>query len=222
MTERLVVHDLVVRELSGTAEELHAKPMPTNGNDTELWVMKPTAPALVMGSSQKPDLFDLDRLRADGVELAGRRSGGGAVFIDPASTVWIDVLAPRSSSLWSSDLSENFLIIGRIWQQALSSLGLVTELYGEAPEKNAAAAVACWAGVGWGELMVGDVKVVGLSQRRTRWGARVQGMAVLDGSSVRVGAYVRPEYQPALDGAIPTMVTDLAVSTVTPAVLAAF
>lgn len=214
--------ECVVHEFVGAAEELHARPMPTTGDHAELWVMRPTAPALVMGSSQKSDLFDLDRLHADGVELASRRSGGGAVFIDPAAIVWIDVLAPRSSELWSSDLSENFLIVGRVWQQALHSLGVATQLCAEAPKKSDAATLACWAGVGWGELTVGAAKIVGLSQRRTRWGARVQGMAVLDASSEQVGAYLRPKHRPALAGAISTMATGLTPAAVESAVLAAF
>ena len=143
-----------------------------------------------MGSSQKPDRFDQQRLAQHQVELAPRRSGGGAVYIDPNSTVWIDVVAPRTSSLWSSELAENFLIVGRLWQQALMSLGVSTQLCAEAPERTPAASLACWAGVGWGELTIEGAKVVGLSQRRTRWGARVQAMAVLDGSARLVADYL--------------------------------
>ena len=181
-----------VQEFVASAAELHAIAMPVEGDgvhDAELWVMRPTGPALVMGSSQKAMQFDRDRLDCDGVELAERRSGGGAVFIDPAATVWIDLLAPRSSQWWSTELSENFLIVGRVWQRALASLGVHAELCIQAPTRTDASALACWAGLGWGELTVGGAKVVGLSQRRTRWGARVQAMAVLDGSSARVGDY---------------------------------
>ena len=178
------------RTFSGTAAELHAVPMPTDGDRAELWIMKPTSPALVMGSSQRPELFDQTRLHDDGVTLAPRRSGGGAVFIDPVSTVWIDLVAPRSSHLWSSELAENFLIVGRLWQQGLRSLGVETELCIDSPARTDASTLACWAGVGWGELTIGAAKIVGLSQRRTRWGSRVQAMAVLDGSSARVSDYL--------------------------------
>ena len=121
------------RVVTGSAAELHALPMPTvdqptEHDEAELWVMQPSATALVMGSSQKPEQFDADRLAGDGVALAGRRSGGGAVFIEPASTVWIDVLAPRSSPWWSAELAENFILVGRVWQQALVSLGVQTKI----------------------------------------------------------------------------------------------
>lgn len=191
----------VVRHV-GTVDELHAIPMPTEGS-AELWVMNPTGVAVAMGSSQRREHFDLDRLRTDEVELAARRSGGGAVFIDPAVTVWIDVVAPRGSRWYSDELAENFLLVGRVWQRALRSLGVETELGDTPAGRTAASTLACWAGLGWGELTLAGVKVVGLSQRRTRWGSRVQAMAVLDGSSARVADYVLPADRAVLREAIP-------------------
>jgi len=198
---------VAVQYFSGTAEELHALPMPTQGDEPELWVMQPTTPALVMGSSQKPEQFDRERLVIDGVELATRRSGGGAVFIDPAATVWLDLVTPRSSAWWSSELAENFLIVGRVWQTALASLQVDTDLCTSAPDRSDDARLVCWAGVGWGELTLAadesgrQAKVIGLSQRRTRWGARVQAMAVVDASNTRASDYfvdptVGPEITP--------------------------
>jgi len=203
--------DIILRELRGTVTELHALPMPTEGDTTEVWVMRPTTAAVAMGSSQQPEQFDLQRLNADKIELAPRRSGGGAVFIDPTTTVWIDVLAPRSSPLWSPQLSENFLIVGRLWRRALTTLGIDTELCDASPVRTAAATVACWAGSGWGELLVGPAKTVGLSQRRTRWGSRVQSMAVVDGSSARISDYLLAEQRSLVTAAIPTQ--DLGITT---------
>jgi lipoate-protein ligase A len=196
--------------------------MPTDGEHTQLWVMRPTSTALVMGSSQKPEQFDDQKLAADGVQLAARRSGGGAVFIDPASTVWIDVVAPRSSSLWSDQLAENFLIVGRIWQQAFATVGVATNLCTESPKRTDAATLACWAGFGWGELSVGRSKVVGLSQRRTRWGVRVQAMAVLDGSSARVSDYLHTPDQATVRDALVATTLELSTATVEAAVLTVF
>lgn len=214
----MVDHEVV----RGTAGELHARPMPTDGERTELWVMRPTSTALVMGSSQRPEQFDNQKLAADGVQLASRRSGGGAVFINPASTVWIDVVAPRSSSLWSNELAENFLIVGRIWQQALAELGVTTNLCAESPERTDASSLACWAGIGWGELSVGSSKVVGLSQRRTRWGVRVQAMAVLDRSSARVSDYLHAPDRSTVREALVATALEPSVAAVEAAALAAF
>lgn len=215
---------MITRTFAGTVAELHARAMPTEGEAPELWVMQPSAPAIAMGSSQRPALFDESRLAAHGVELAPRRSGGGAVFIDPARTVWIDLLAPRSSRWWSSELSQNFMMVGAAWQQALASLAVDTDLCAEAPRRTEAAALACWAGRGWGELTVGPdhAKVVGLSQRRTRWGCRVQAMAVLDGSSARVGDYVLAPNQSVIHEAIPTTTVAITVAALQAAVLDAF
>lgn len=213
---------LRVREIHGTVAELHAEPMPTDGDQAELWLMRPHGVAVAMGSSQQPDLFDEQRLEDEGIALAPRRSGGGAVYIDPASIVWIDVVAPRSSPLWSAELGENFLIVGRLWQQALATLGVNAELCMAPPVRTDAAALACWAGSGWGELLIGQAKIVGLSQRRTRWGSRVQAMAVIDSSSSRIVDYLTPDLRPTVEATIPTV--DLAITTAAleSAVVAAF
>jgi len=196
------VSELTVREFTGAVAELHALPMPTEGVSTELWLMRPFAPAVAMGSAQRAEQFDEAQLAADQVALAARRSGGGAVFIDPSAVVWIDVVAPRTSALWSSELVENFMIVGRCWHRALVSLGVETELMDHSLGRTDAASLACWAGLGWGELVVGGAKVVGLSQRRTRWGARVQAMAVLDDSAAQVARYLSLADRHVVDGSI--------------------
>lgn len=181
----------------GSAAILHDLDFPADPQP-QVWRMEPSRTALVMGSGQSRELFDGEALARAGVELAGRRSGGGAVWVDPAVTVWVDVLAPRGSPLHSEDLTTTFLRVGRVWQRAFAALGVHLDLARVAP-KDPMARWVCWAGIGWGELFqpghltaaaggTGPVgKVVGLSQRRTRWGARVQGLAVVDGSAGRAG-----------------------------------
>lgn len=178
----------VIVEHVASVSDLHAIAMPTvdDAVGPQLWVMHPTAPAVVRGSAQKPELFDEELLRDRGVDLAGRRSGGAAVWIEPASVVWIDVLAPRGSPLWSDDLVQTFAGVGMLWQHALQTCGVDSDLVERAPQRGGPGDLACWAGHGWGEVVVGGAKVVGLSQRRTRWGARVQCMAVVDGSAGRI------------------------------------
>ena len=179
----------------GSSGALHALEFPETATP-HVWRMEPDGPALVMGSGQAPELFDRDRLAQLGVELAPRRSGGGAVWIDPATTVWVDVLAPRGSTLWSDDLTATFVLVGRVWQRAFAECGVYLDLARFAP-RDPRARWVCWAGIGWGELFwpghlpragagAGPVgKVLGLSQRRTRWGARIQGLAVIGGSPDR-------------------------------------
>lgn len=213
---------VLIREHRGTVDELHAIPMPTEGDTAELWMMRPNAPAVAMGSAQRPDRFEGERLRQDGVQLAARRSGGGAVFIEPRSTVWIDLLAPRTTHWYSAELTENFMLVGRRWQNALVSLGIDTELCDRSEGRSPASAVACWAGLGWGELTIDGAKVVGLSQRRTRWGSRVQALAVLDRSSARVADYLGADDRAVLGDSIRGVEVDVRPDAVEAAVLAAF
>ena len=188
-----------VHEVEADAAELHALAMPEGDQvpDGALWVLRPTALALVMGSAQREPDFDLAALARDGVGLAPRRSGGGAVFIDPAAVVWVDVLAPRGSRYWADDLGQTFVSVGEAWQRAFASLGVSTDMVRAAPDRSEEARLACWAGLGWGELTIDGVKVMGLSQRRTRWGARVQGMAVLDGGADRAVTWLAGLDEPA-------------------------
>lgn len=153
-------------------------------------MLRPTAPALVMGSAQRETDFDVEALRNDDIALAPRRSGGGAVFIEPAGVVWVDVLAPRGSRYWSDDLGATFLRVGECWQAALRELGVASEIVQESPDRSPEARLACWAGLGWGEVTVDGAKIVGLSMRRTRWGARIQGMAVIDASADRAPTWL--------------------------------
>jgi len=158
-------------------------PLVGDGAGPQLWAMHPTDRAVVRGSAQRPELFDLEMLEAQGVALTGRRSGGAAVWIEPSAIVWIDVLAPRGSGLWSDDLVQTFLAVGRCWQRAFAQCGVEATLIENGPGRGGPGDSACWAGHGWGELVLDGAKLVGLSQRRTRWGARVQGMAVVDNSA---------------------------------------
>ncbi len=174
----------------GSAAELHALELPESA-DEQLWVLRPATPALVMGSAQRETDFDSDRLDRDGVELAPRRSGGGAVYIEPDGVVWVDVLAPRGSRYWSDDIGVTFLRVGERWQAALQRVGVDSEVVQDAPDRSPEARLACWAGLGWGEVTVAGAKIVGLSMRRTRWGARIQGMGVIDASADRAPSWLR-------------------------------
>lgn len=160
---------------TGSASALHDRPMPTTAS-AELWRLVPTAPAIVLGSRQQADRVRPQAGSEAEFEVANRSSGGGAVVVDPDATLWVDVLIPRDGPLWSDDLGRTFLDVGERWQRALAGLGLATEMWQSRPAAQTAdiGAVACFAGVGWGELLLDGQKVVGLSQRRTRWGARVQ------------------------------------------------
>lgn len=165
-----------VETVVGSVAQLHELDPPEVPAAT-VWLMQPTDTALVLGSGQRDVAVDAMGLEAQSLEVVRRRSGGGAVIIDQR-TDWIDVWIPRDGPLWAEDLGETFLTIGTAWAQAFGVLHIDVELCRERPVRSPISDAVCFAGMGWGEVSIGGAKVVGLSQRRTRWGARVQCLAV--------------------------------------------
>ena len=162
------------------ADQLDRPPSATR----EVLIHRIDRPTLVLGSTQAPDVVDRAALAARGVALARRRSGGGAVLLEPGAAVWIDVVVPVGDPLWDDDLGRSFRWFGRTWVAALADLGIPAVLADPRPADRFAR-IACFAGVGHGEVVVGDgaVKVVGLSQRRTRAVARLSSVALLEAPS---------------------------------------
>jgi lipoate---protein ligase len=157
----------------GTATELHDLTWP-DPLVPIVWDLRATEPALVLGSAQSGTDVDAAMLGELGVAVAGRRSGGGAVLVEPGNGVWLDLLIPRADPRWSDDVGRSFTWLGRTWVDALQSLGLDAQLYDGPPDRGEVAKVVCFAGLGSGEVTIGGAKAIGLSQRRTRAGARFQ------------------------------------------------
>ncbi len=154
--------------------------------------------AVVLGSTQPEGMIDEPAARGAGIEVCRRRSGGGLVAIDPASTTWLDVIVPVGHRLWSDDVGRAFHPIGEAFALALADLGVdgATVHTGRAIDA-AWGRIVCFAGLGAGEVTLGGAKIVGLSQRRTRAGATFQALvtAPWDASSLRTVV---------VDGGIPT------------------
>jgi len=157
--------------LVGTVEELHGL-TPDPGADREIWLMSPQDTALVLGAAQ------LERIAWGGgggeIAVGRRRSGGGAVLMAPGDSVWMDVVIGRGDPLWDDDANRAPLWLGRTWAAALSSLGEGQGEVCQRFEPGRWGRLACFAGRGPGEVLVGGVKAVGVSQRRTRTTARFQ------------------------------------------------
>jgi lipoate-protein ligase A len=140
------------------------------------------APALVLGSAQPEAVVEAVRAAKAGIEVARRRSGGGAVLVTPDDPVWIDVWVPAGHPLWRHDVSRAFDWLGDAWVRALTSLGL----HGLAAHRDGTVSctrwstVVCFGGIGTGEVLTGDGrKMVGLAQRRDRRGAWFHGACIL-------------------------------------------
>lgn len=130
-----------------------------------MWILEAEGPAVVLGSAQ--------RQLAEGAEVV-RSTGGGAVYVDPRCCVWVDVVIGRDDPLWHDDVGRSTLWLGRCWQRAFDELGFSGAVHEGPADRHDLARAACFAGVGPGEVLAGGRKLVGISQRRTRAGARFQ------------------------------------------------
>jgi lipoate---protein ligase len=176
VVERHRAGDWAVERHRGPAAALHALDWPDPVIRT-VWVLEVDAPALVLGSTQPAGEVDAAALAGAGIEVARRRSGGGAVLLEPRGSVWVDVLVPRDDPLWDDDIGRSFTWLGEAWAGALADLGRPgAQVHDGALVCGRFGRQVCFAGLGPGEVTVDAVKAVGLSQRRTRAGARFQGV----------------------------------------------
>ncbi|BBH17876.1 hypothetical protein Back2_21630 [Nocardioides baekrokdamisoli] len=146
------------------------RPIPSGLSEAEAWFFEAPGPVLVMGSAQDVALAEA----APGMDVARRRSGGGAVFVDPARSLWLDVIVPPTDPRWSDDVRTSSHWLGRAWAEALRSIGIEGEVYDEGLEKTPWGRLVCFGANGPGEVLIAGRKTVGIAQRRTRDGARFQ------------------------------------------------
>lgn len=160
-----------MEEHRGSAADLHALDLPPV---LGLHVMSVTAPAVVLGSTQSRGVLDDAAVDRAGLEVASRRSGGGFVVVVPGECAWVDVVVPSTDARWHPDVGVAFDWLGAAWVEALDRIGRPGGEVCRAAEATPAGRIACFAGLGRGEVIVGGAKVVGISQRRTREAARFQ------------------------------------------------
>jgi Biotin/lipoate A/B protein ligase family len=165
-----------VEHRTGTAEELFSGPGASAAQTSTLIeqptirFLHPTSSVLVLGSSQSSAIV------GDVPGWAIRRSGGGAVWLDPAEQVWVDVLLPSDHLLFDRDVTRSFDWLGQAFKTALLNLGVAEELtvHAGALVQNPWSSTLCFAGQGPGEVFARGRKLVGISQRRGRAGAVFQ------------------------------------------------
>jgi lipoate---protein ligase len=162
-----------ITRLVGRADALHHRPLEAPVRRSVV-VLELERPALVLGSTQRETDADQLALDAFGVDLCRRRSGGGAVYLVPGETMWVDVELPRDDPLWDEDVARSFHWLGHAWAAALADLGVAGVVHTSGAVETAWSRRVCFGGLGAGEVTVYGRKLVGLSQRRTRDGARFQ------------------------------------------------
>jgi lipoate-protein ligase A len=174
-----------------TAAEFHQRRVVEPARP-EIWLHEVTRPALVIGSTQSEDVVDNQACRRGGVDVVRRRSGGGAVLLVPGEVTWIDVILPAGAPGWSSDVHAPMVWLGRLLGEAveagLSGSEPPSRLDVQAPDVRIQdvqvhegkmltttwSSLVCFDGVGSGEVLLDGEKLIGISQRRTRFAARLQ------------------------------------------------
>lgn len=163
-----------VERRRGDAGALHGRTVAW-GERSVTWC-EVTRPAVVLGSTQPGPAAPAGA--GPGLDVVRRRTGGGAVLVEPGRVLWADVVVPAGDPLWQADVGRAAWWLGEAWSAALASLGLAGGAGGVVHRgglvASAWSAMVCFAGLGPGEVTVGGRKVVGLAQRRTREGALFQ------------------------------------------------
>jgi lipoate---protein ligase len=137
-------------------------------NDATAIVVRPSAPALVLGSSQDESV--LDASHCDVSVVRRRRGGGGVVLVAPGD-LWVDWWIPVGDERWRADSRESSQLVGTWWCDALRQrLNGRLEVHHGGLEGNADHRIVCFAGRGPGEVFLDGRKVVGVTQWRVREG----------------------------------------------------
>ena len=177
---------------------------------------RPTASAIVLGSTQSPAEIDDQRRLGHGFELVKRRSGGGAVVVAPAAQVWVDLFVPRDDPLHDGDVARAACFVADLWSTALVSSAVseasVEPIRAFAPTRFSRS--VCFLGLGPGEVTIGGDKVVGVSQRRDRSGAWFFTMALLHNAQRVLSdlLVLEEEDRPALASELESRIGAVAVS----------
>lgn len=158
------------RHWRGDAGEFHHRDLES---ERALWWCEVDRPAVVLGSTQ--EAADVNRERAEelGLHVVARRSGGGAVFLHPTDSLWLDVVIRRDDALWTDDVSTSMLWLGDVFVEALSPW-IAAETFRGSFDAGKFGRSVCFDSRAPGEVMSGGRKLVGISQRRGRFGARLQ------------------------------------------------
>ena len=155
---------------TGTAADFHAMELPA---ERALWWCQVQDPTVILGSTQTVDDVDQNIAVESGLLMSRRRSGGGAVFVHPTDSVWVDITISRNDPLWKDDVVQSMLWLGDLFVEALSPW-VQAQVYRDSFSIGVDGRIVCFASSSPGEVFVGTNKLVGISQRRSRDGARFQ------------------------------------------------
>ena len=142
---------------SGSAGAFHALALP-DPVELQVWVFDVERPALVVGSAQRvEEVVDVEACAAAGVEVVRRRSGGGAVLLEPGAITWFDVIVPsaqlRDEGI-GDDVARSMVWMGEHVAVALGAVGAGAVTVHDGPMVAGPwSSDVCFAGIGPGEVL---------------------------------------------------------------------
>ncbi len=138
-----------------------------------------TTPALVIGAGQRLSEIDQPAIRAAGIRVHRRASGGTAVLFVPGFLMQ-DIALPVGHPLHTPDVTASYAWLGAVWAEALAKLGISATPVSIAAARADTAALdplvrrACFGGQSPFEVLAAGRKLVGFAQVRRRHGALLQ------------------------------------------------
>jgi lipoate-protein ligase A len=163
-----------IEHVAGDVGAFHTRPLPSDQRTATFF--RAESATLVLGSAQRVESVDAAAAARQGINIVRRRSGGGGVLLIPGDFVWLDLEIPAGDGLWRDDVGRSMWWVGELWSVALATLEPLATVHRGAMQRTRWSSDICFAGTGPGEVMRGDAKLVGISQRRTRHAARFQTM----------------------------------------------
>ena len=165
-----------------------------------IWIIEPKDTCLVLGKSQRGRAFlNLSYLEEQNINLTVRQSGGGAVLVSPEDMLWVDIFIPQGSKFWIPDIAKASMWIGKIWHDALKRLNIECSLFDQKFSRSEASDLICFISRAAGELFVANRKILGISQRRSKFGTRFQCALIINWKPEQMIAAYRSSPIPDLD-----------------------
>lgn len=160
-------------------------------------ICRPTEEALVLGSAQR----EPPTAGAPGdLPVVRRRSGGAALLVAPGAQCWLDVYLPPGDPLVQSDVGRTAWWLGESWAGALAALLPACSMLSVHRGPNVRdrwSSLACFTGIGPGEVSLDGRKVVGISQRRGAFGVWLHSMALLSFDPARLAGMLAADHDEA-------------------------
>jgi lipoate-protein ligase A len=161
-------------------------------------------PAIIYRRQLHDDAVALARAARVGCDMLRRGSGGGEVLAGPWM-LGMDLFLPAMHPLSRTSHVAGFRWLGDQWRRAFARVGMSVEIANalSIAEHNDAARAAgldwvCFAGLSHGELLDGEGrKLLGLAQRRGRWGILLSSGLLLGETPWEILEFVRHGQRPA-------------------------